>query len=419
MDSKELNHFYNFITVYFPLLCLTLLENSTTGGSHGHMLKKFHNCSFNSSFPQLAEQNVDNFIGKKRNGLTVMLAADMLHHMEMQDVNNKARAKCKAMNSTYDEELMHCMHYKMLRNGTMWCHAEQETFPNSEDRATVGYWIYFIGNSLSLTGTVLLLVTYLAYKELHTSYGKCIVSLSVNTAFQQIMQIISIDAKDNTKQCKVVAVLHHWSYLAMFSWMASIAFDFSITFTRLRRPSEQAQKRRFKIYALISEVTPTALVSLCACVDFSSHNSYLGYGEENICFITNHTANIVVFSLPIVSTVIFNIICLSVALVFIAKIRRNSRLVLRNNSTRRNSHITFVIMALKLSFLLGIGWVFGPIGRLTQNKTIIYIYVFFSTFQGFFIFGAFCINQKVFHFYRDKFCARRTSDVNVLQSQPI
>ena len=360
------------------------------------------NCSFNSTVLSSVQKERGGSLSSVKKVLTVVPASDVMHQFQILRMQRQARKTCSCINSTYNEDSGHCVRIKLLDNGTSVCEASRPygymfVFDITTKESTE-YWLYITGNTWSLASTVILLTTYVMDKELHTSYGRCIVLLSINTMLQQVMQILSLNAKGNLGYCTAIAVLHHWSYLVMFLWMSSIAFDLATTFSHLRTPSKEVQQRRFRIYALISEAIPTAVVLLCIAIDFSSNNVYIGYGEDNICFITNYLANILVFSLPVGSMIIFNIISLGVALIFIVKTRQNSRLGLR--ASRRKPHMTIVIMTLKLSSLLGIGWVFGPIANLTHDNSVLYIYVFFNTFQGFFIFFAFCANQKVLRFYK-------------------
>ena len=370
------------------------------------IFRKFYNCSANSTILPTTQAEPNSLKAKAEKTFAVVLASDMMHQVRVREIKRLARKECTDISGTYSERSGHCFRLKRLENGSTYC--QTTTYKSyifildlkRKERAE--YWLYIIGNAWSLAATVLLLLTYVFDKELHTSYGRSIVFLSANTMFQQVMQILSLESRDSVKQCTAIAILHHWSYLVMFFWMASIAFDFSITFSRFRRPTPQTQQRRFQIYAFTSEVIPTLFVVLCVFIDFTSDKTHIGYGEANTCFITNYIANILAFSFPIACIIIFNIICLGITLVFIAKTRHNSRLVLGSNSSRKKDNLTLVIMALKLSFLLGIGWVFGPIARVSQNESLVYVYVFFTTFQGFFIFSAFCLNQKVFRFYREK-----------------
>ena len=373
-----------------------------TNGFHDSFTFIVGNCSRNTTVQPMMQTGKESSMSKTEKALTIALAADIMQLMQQERMKKQARTKCAAINGTYIESSGHCLRTKLLGNGTKLCQASRAheyifLLDMTTTRGT-DYWLYITGNTWSIALTMLLFVTYIADKELHTSYGKCIAMLAVNTMLQQSLQMLSLYAKENVKYCTAVAVLHHWSYLAMFLWMASIAFDFASAFSHLRRPAKELQQRRIKMYAILSEGIPTAVVTMCVIVDCASNKAYFGYGENSACFITNHLANIVFFSLPIGSIIIFNIVCLGIALVFIFKTRRSSKLVLR--ATRKKGNPTMIVLALKLSLLLGVGWIFGPIARLTLNETVLNIYVFFNSFQGFFIFGAFCANEKVLHFYK-------------------
>ena len=364
----------------------------------------FGNCSANmTALPILKQTTNERSASKMEKALTIVLASDFIRQIQHKEIHRHARKQCSDLNGTYIEDSGYCVRMRIVGNGTTPCETprvyDSIFVLDVAEKQRVEYWLYITGNILSLLSTMALLITYVIDRELQTSYGKCILLLSANTMLQQVMQILSLYANRNTiTYCTTIAVLHHWSYLVMFSWMASIAFDFAITFSRLRKPSKELQRRRFRVYTVVSEGIPTIVIIVCVLVDFSSHKAYVGYGERSVCFITNYVANIVLFSVPIGCMIIFNILCLGTALIFIVKTRYKSRLVLRSN--RRKSHITIVILTLKLSLLLGIGWTFGPIARVTRNQSVLCIYIFFNSFQGAFIFVAFCINQKVLHFYK-------------------
>ena len=386
------------LTLLFFALNVTLICGCFLNSINHTMV----NCSFNSTVLLTVPKERGGSLSRIKKAFTVVPASDVMHQFQIQRMQRQARKKCSCINSTYNVDSGQCIRIRQLDNGTSICEASKAHdymfLYDITTKESTEYWLYITGNIWSLASTVILLTTYVMDKELHTSYGRCIVLLSINTMFQQVMQILSLNTKDNVGYCTAIAVLHHWSYLVMFLWMASIAFDFATTFSHLRRPSKEVQQHRFRIYALVSEGIPTAVVLLCITIDFSSNKVHIGYGENNICFITNYLANILAFSLPVACMIIFNISSLGVALTFIVKTRQKSCLGLR--ASRRKTHMTIVIMTLKLSFLFGIGWVFGPIANLTHNNSVLYIYVFFNTFQGFFIFFAFCANQKVLHFYK-------------------
>ncbi|XP_065058238.1 adhesion G protein-coupled receptor L4-like [Rhopilema esculentum] len=339
--------------------------------------------------------------------LAVVLASDMMHYVKESERREKAITNCQNLNGSFIESTQDCVRYEELTNKSQGCHKVTYIDKNLfildiDKRQHVEYTMHLTGNALSIISLVLLLITYLINTELHTSYGRSVVLLSLNTLLLQIFQILSLELKEKDKFCFALAVMQHWSYLVVFTWMASIAFDISATFSRIRQPSAAIQMRRFKLYTMLSEISPTVVVAACLALDACSGKSFIGYGKNNICFITNFLANILAFSLPVAGIIIFNIICLFVTLIFIARARRNSRSILGPKRTRSQEAMTFVIMTLKLSFFFGFGWIFGPIGRITRSVNVLYVYIFFSSFQGVFIFIAFCINTKVIQFYKSK-----------------
>lgn len=337
----------------------------------------------------------------------IVLPPDLIRMIRREEIKEEAKIKCESLNGTYMDRREECLIPIVQLNGAMKCTTtllirDVIYLGNVTIDQTLEYRLTIAGNAFSQMSLVLLLGTYIWDKELHTSYGKCIIFLSASTMLEQIIQMISLNAREEQDMCTVLALLHHWVYLVMFLWMGSIAFDLLVTFSRIRQPSRAEQRRRFKIYATVSIAAPSLIVGSCVVINFCTENYLIGYGHSHICFITNYKANLIAFAIPVAAILLFNMACLVTTLLLICKARSQTKSVLRPNSNRRRGHISIIIMTLKLSFLLGMSWVFGLLGRLTRSVPLLYVYIFCSSFQGVFIFIAFCVNSKVLSFYRSK-----------------
>ena len=401
-------------TVKELILCLLFICQSVYFGSFGTEVPEDtsveRECSFLNATtmkPLTQDGKTDTDPVKTRKVFPVVLSPDLIHMIRREEIKIEAKTKCQNLNGTYIESREECLVQIVQLNGAMKCKTtlfirDIVYLGNVTIDQSLEYRLTIAGNAFSQISLVLLLGTYIWDKELHTSYGKCVIFLSASTMLEQIIQMISLNARKEQDICTVLALLHHWVYLVMFLWMASIAFDLLLTFSRIRQPSRAEQKRRFKIYATLSIVAPSLMVGSCIVIDFCTSNYLIGYGHSHLCFITNYKANLVAFAIPVAAILLFNMACLTTTLLLICRARLQTRAVLRAQSKRRQGHISIIIMALKLSFLLGISWVVGLLGRLTKSVPLLYVYIFCSSFQGVFIFIAFCVNWKVLNFYRSK-----------------
>ena len=260
--------------------------------------------------------------------------------------------------------------------------------------------IYIAGNVVGFVFLVILLTTYSSFKELQTSYGICIVILSIIVIVKNVIQVFAYISEKKSEVCKVVGISSHWLHLSMFCWMASIACDLLVTFSRVRLPSTAAQKRKLKKYMIFSFSAPTSVVLVCLIIDLSYTQLY---GLRGICFISQRTSNIASFAVPVTVALLFNMICIGWTMYFIRSASKASKSLSKHDNGKPS--ISFTIMAIKLSLLLGIGWVIGYIGVIMQSSVLLYTFLILDSFQGMLIYFAFCCNQKVFSFYKNSLSA--------------
>ena len=273
--------------------------------------------------------------------------------------------------------------------------------------------IYIAGNVVGFVFLVILLTTYSSFKELQTSYGICIVILSIIVIVKNVIQVFTYLSKRKSKVCKVVGISSHWLHLSMFCWMASIACDLLVTFSRVRLPSTAAQKRKLKKYMIFSFSAPTLVVLVCLIIDLS-HTQL--YGSHGSCFISQWVAYVASFIVPMIVALLFNMICMGCTIYFIRSASKASKSLSKHDNGKPS--ISFTIMAIKLSLLLGICWVIGYIGLILQSSALLYTFLILDSFQGMLIYFAFCCNRRVFQFYKRAFKAHfRHNEILTLSSK--
>lgn len=259
--------------------------------------------------------------------------------------------------------------------------------------------IYITGNIISFVFLGTLLATYTCFKDLQTSYGRCIVALSVTIIIKDATQFFSTLSGKGATWCKIIAIACHWMFISMFCWMASIAYDLRVTFSRIRIQSPRAQHRKYRAYRLFSLVTPTIIVLICLAIDQISVTVI--YGANGICFVSEYWANMMSFVVPTCAIVIFNTGCFVCTICFICKASKKSQSLSQNDERRPG--ISLAVMTVKLSLLLGLNWLLAFIGLITKSTLLLYIFLVLDAFQGMFVYFAFCCNSRVFAFYSRAF----------------
>ena len=316
-------------------------------------------------------------------------AIDFCKSRESLLVQTEGRNECTSVNTTTNRThvCLKTITIKIkLKDGDVLVDRSKETS------------IYIAGNTISFLFLLTLLTTYVCFKDLQTPYGRCVVILSILVIFKDIMQLIGYVSSQKSTFCKIIGVTSHWSYLSMFGWTGSIAFDLLVTFSRIRLPSPTEQKQRVRKYVLFSFLVPSLIVFPCVIIDISKTELYALNG---VCFISQHMANVLSFTVPVVMVLFFNIVCLAGTIYYIRSANKASQHLWKNDDRRPS--ISFTVMTVKLSLLLGFGWVIGYIGCLLNSSALLYTYLIMDSFQGMFIYVAFCGNKRVFSFYKRNF----------------
>ena len=346
-----------------------------------------------------------------RSTVKTVLQAILMHSIRVREIKKQQLInKCKEKRGRYDSERMLCVKIQEFANNTHLCKKEIILFDvilqgGDLDKRTE-YLITVIGNAVSLAFLAVLFIAFILEKDLQTSYGKCVTCLSATLSLIHVCQLISLHASHIRSLCKAIAVLLHWGYFTMFLWMALISIDLYFTFTRLRPPSLNRQTRRFRLYLFFTIAVSALFIITCVVIDFGFSGSYVGYGIRNICFVASYWGNLFAFVVPVGLILIVITVLLCCTLLSIRRSQKNrSRLFSKGKrkGTNRKSGVKFVLMTLKLSTLLGLGWLFGFVGNLTDNVVILYMFVIITSCQGLFTFIAFCCNAKVLKIFRAKF----------------
>eukprot|EP00794_Sanderia_malayensis_P010899 gene10899-12058_t len=353
----------------------------------------------------------DNEASESLNKLAALPATERISAMRKDQMKKEMRRRCQARNGVFETTTSECVIFVSMYTNNTNCtrktvlqdkvsYSYLHMNPELEKQLTIG------GIVISEASLAILIATYCGCKDLQTPYGKSVVLLSITTMVEQVLQLIATDAKGNPQFCTAIGIVQHWVILVMFFCMASIAYNLYQTFAKIRLPSPLVQRRRFKMCLCIAEITPIVIIVSCVIVDFSGESRHVGYGLYGVCFITVYWADIIAFVIPVGCVLVFNFVCLCTTLVRIKSAARQSKALFKEKpNTSKRPSLSFAIIAMKLSFLLGLTWVFGYLGSILNNITLAYIFLVTNSFQGLLIFIAFCFNQKVFRFYKRKLAA--------------
>ena len=284
--------------------------------------------------------------------------------------------------------------------------AINETWENNTKQILISYrlpkapktlgLLTIIGNACSIVCFVALIGTYLTVKPEFSLMDRNVVCLSIFLFLAHVLQLTTVFFNETVVYCKISAVVLHWSLLVSFSWMSVISYDLFITFTKLRKLHHDTTKKRFKRYAIVVFTSCTIVVLVCVFLGIPN-SDYTGYGFQGKCFITKFWANLIAFTIPIILMLLINAVLMIVTIVKLRSMEKASHRALTHNDNKQSSRKKVVISALtlKLSVLLGLGWLFGFIGPFIASGAMQFIFNVIVSFQGTFIYIAFGCHKSL------------------------
>ena len=309
------------------------------------------------------------------------------------------KRRCKELRGTFDDGTLSC-----FNNGTL------VSVKPKVDKAL--QTISIVGNVTSLVFLIILVATYIKFEKHKTLAGKNIICLAGSLAFVHSIQVILVYFADTVWVCRAGAVLLHYTLILTFSWMAVIAMDFYITFSKVRPVDQTERKQRFKIYLRLTFGFSTCLLIICLAIDISSKR-HSGYGLNSVCFISQFWANLFAFVIIVAVILLANVVLLTLTIAKLHSIMKSTSKAItssssassRNPKISKKRELVLSSMTLKLSIILGLGWIFAFIESSYNSKTLQYIYNIIIAFQGFLVFLAFGCHDKCWNILKTRLFA--------------
>ena len=211
----------------------------------------------------------------------------------------------------------------------------------------------------------------------------------------------------NQGACFFIGLMTHYAFLANFCWTFCIAFNFY----RMIVAQDRDTRSYEKWYHIASWGIPAVIcliLGLCSLVPPGT----LQYGKLSnayACFIVNSTARLVAFFVPGLLVVSAN----TVLFVFVAReIRETLRGAAEIRGAGEKKDIKRQLRVyISIVFSIGLAWLFGFISALLfliestpiPGQIFDVLFNVFVPLQGFFLFGSYCVNEKIFKKYAEAF----------------
>ncbi|CAH1794144.1 unnamed protein product [Owenia fusiformis] len=193
--------------------------------------------------------------------------------------------------------------------------------------------------------------------------------------------------------CATMAIITHWFYLHMFTWMQVATYDiytkFSKSFANL-----VIQKQDLGYRGVVYAITiPSVIVTSAVIVDFvlpEDSRFSPKYGTE-LCWISQQYALIIFFIAPMTLILIGNT---AMFFVTVQAIFRNGNNLLTPNIQQRKAHMIGVY--LRPLTMVGLTWFIGILANVISVDPVWYLYIVLNALQGaFLVLSALCSRRVV------------------------
>jgi hypothetical protein len=298
--------------------------------------------------------------------------------------------------------------YKLKNQTLLVCeHVVREVirakFPFSSSDTVKGI-VSLVGQILSMIGLVIHLVASALFPSLRRiPASKAIMSLDVSLLLGQIHLLVGSAIMDHFIPCKIFGILVHYFFLVSFMWMNVLAFDLASTFASTSVVSRDLghATRRFVKYSVYAWFTPLILIAVAVAFDEVDLVSNIRpqYGKY-VCWFGNPNAQLVFFLIPVAMVLIANMVMYLLTLYGICTAQREAKI-----ATKRKADRCFLFIYFKLFVIMGLTWLFGFIGTVSNSDPIWYLFIVFNSMQGLFICFAFLCRKSIWHQATEKFTA--------------
>ena len=271
----------------------------------------------------------------------------------------------------------------------------------------------YITSSLSILGSIAILITYSIFKELRSLPSKILMNLACAFLAGDILillyNIVSSFASIPLEGTATTAILLHFFMLSRFSWMSLMAFEtcrvFSLAVKLQSDISKKSKRILLLIYLLIGWGLPLAITVITIIVNYTTDGLVL-YGETNNGsnssngsagrpWINHHASAAVAFLTPAVLALLFNGAAFITVIVLLCKSAQSDQ-TKGKSIAKYWKHIR---ISGALFTVLGVSWVFGLFALLPALRWVWYPFIIFSASQALWIAVTFLFTQKIIKLY--------------------
>ena len=281
--------------------------------------------------------------------------------------------------------------------------------------------ITYITTSISIVGSIAILLTYTIFKELRTLPSKIIMNLA--TAFLAgdltiLLYDVSASLSNSlpVELTATMAILLHFFFLSQFSWMSLLGFEtcriFKLAVKMQYNVSKKVKSILLVIYLIIGWSLPFTITVITIIVNYTTDGLVL-YGETSEGsagppWINHPISALIAFICPAVLALLFNAVAFVTLFVLLCKAAGSIRSFLKKFR---------IIIALFLA--MGLTWLFGLITLIPELSWAWYLFIILNSTQAMWIAIMFLLTKKIIKLYISLFSCKRPTDLHSTEKATI
>ncbi|XP_078673398.1 uncharacterized protein LOC144912258 isoform X1 [Branchiostoma floridae x Branchiostoma belcheri] len=255
--------------------------------------------------------------------------------------------------------------------------------------------ITYIGCIISIVCLFICICVFLGFRRVRCARTIIHANLCFCLLAAEFVFLVAVDKVHNPVVCDVVAILLHYLFLAVFTWMCVEGVELYVMLIKVFN----LKNTRLIFYHLAGYGVPAIVIFASAIINYSriGLDGYGKWNERKYCWLSVEKSFIWSFVGPMLLIILVNLGFLVMTLKVIYSQRSHDK---PEQSWQGEKFRFWVRVSLALVCVLGLTWVLGVL--YISKETVIFAYLFTITnsLQGFFVFVFHCLlNEKV----RDEF----------------
>ena len=286
-----------------------------------------------------------------------------------------------------------------------------ERIVNSTVTPVAFTYITYVTTSMSIIGSIAILLTYSIFKELRSLPSKILMNLAVAFLVGDLLILIygvsSSISPFLLEGTSTMAIFLHFFMLSRFSWMSIMAFETCrVFYLAVKLQSDIAKRSKtilLLVYLLIGWCIPLAITTVTIIVNYTT-DDLVWYGETSngsagAPWINQRQSAAVAFLTPAVIALLFNAAAFATAVVLLCKAAGCENDEGNGGGKSLKSHWKYIRISCALFTVMGITWVFGLLALVPALSWAWYPFIVFSSSQALWIAIAFLLTTKIIKLY--------------------